>query len=596
MHDPDQHPFRRFFVLALSALATLSSTSPALAAAADDLHALFAREWDRRLADKPTWASTLGDKRFNRAWPDLSPAALAAQHAADRAWLEQLRAIPRAQLSPADQLNYDLFQTEIGERLSAARFKPWVYAVNMSDGIQMADQLLESLQFGAPSDWDDWLARLQSFGTYMDQTIALLEEGAREGRTQPYVIMQRVPDQVAKQLVDDPAQSRFYAPFREMPAGIPAADQERLRRAALAAVNDVVLPAYRRFHAFLLDRYLPAARASVGIWDTPDGRDWYANRTAHFTTTSMTPDEIHELGLREVARIRAAMEAVIREVGFAGGFQEFIAHLRTAPQFRYETADELFQAYLAMSKRIDPLLTGYFGTLPRTPYGVRPIPEASAPDTTTAYYMAPSRDGLRPGWYYVNLYRPQDRPRYEIPVLSVHEAVPGHHLQIALAQELPDLPSFRRFGGFTAFVEGWGLYSEGLGEEMGLYQDPYDRFGYLTYDMWRAVRLVVDTGLHHKGWTRQQAIDFFRANAAKTELDIVNEIDRYIGWPGQALAYKVGQLKILELRSRAEAALGEHFDIRAFHDVVLGAGALPLDALQRRVDDWIAAQQRRPLQ
>ena len=596
MHNPDTGPLRRFFVLALSAFASLSSTPPALAAAADDLNALFAREWDRRMADHPTWASTLGDKRFNRAWPDLSAAALAARHAADRVWLEQLRAIPRDPLSPADQLNYDLFEAEIEDRLSAARFKPWVYAVNMSDGIQTADQLLESLQFDVPSDWDDWLARLQSFGTYMDQTIALLEEGAREGRTQPYAIMQRVPDQVAKQLVDDPARSRFYAPFHEMPTGIPAADQERLRRAALAAVGDVVLPAYRRFHAFLVDRYLPASRASVGIWDTPDGRDWYANRAAHFTTTSMTPDEIHELGLREVARIRAEMEAVIREVGFAGGFQDFLTHLRTAPQFRYETADELFQAYLAMSKRIDPLLTRFFGTLPRTPYGVRPIPESSAPDTTTAYYMPPSRDGLRPGWYYVNLYRPQDRPRYEIPVLSVHEAVPGHHLQIALAQELPELPSFRRFGGFTAFVEGWGLYSESLGEEMGLYEDPYDRFGYLTYDMWRAVRLVVDTGIHHKGWTRQQAIDFFRANAAKTELDIVNEVDRYIGWPGQALAYKVGQLKIRELRSRAEAALGEGFDIRAFHDVVLGAGALPLDALQRRVDAWIAAQRPRPLQ
>lgn len=590
MHEPARRPLKRFFVLALSAFATLSSTSPALAAAADDLHALFSREWDRRLADNPTWASTLGDKRFNRAWPDLSPAALAARHAADRAWLEQLRAIPRAQLSPADQLNYDLFEMQIEDRLSAAPFKPWLYAVNMRDGIQSADQLLESLQFGAPSDWDDWLARLQSFGTYMDQTIAVLEEGAREGRTQPRVIMQRVPDQVANQLVDDPAQSRFYTPFREMPAGIPAAEQERLRRAALAAVNDVVLPAYRRFHAFLVDRYLPASRASAGIWDTPDGRAWYANRAAHFTTTSMTPEEIHELGLREVARIRAEMEAVIREVGFTGGFQEFLSHLRTAPQFRYQTADELFQAYLAMSKRIDPLLTGFFGTLPRTPYGVRPIPEASAPDTTTAYYMPPSRDGLRPGWYYVNLYRPQDRPTYEIPVLSVHEAVPGHHLQIALAQELPDLPDFRRFGGFTAFVEGWGLYSESLGEEMGLYQDPYDRFGYLTYDMWRAVRLVVDTGLHHKGWTRQQAIDFFRSNAAKTELDIVNEIDRYIGWPGQALAYKVGQLKIRELRSHAEATLGERFDIRAFHDLVLGAGALPLDILQRRVDAWIAAQ------
>jgi uncharacterized protein (DUF885 family) len=593
-----RHPARptpeRSLIACLSLLAALLSARPLLAADAADaagvaLHALFAREWDQRMADNPTWASVLGDKRFNSRWPDLSPAAIAARQQADRAWLGQLRAIPRVALTTADQLNYDLFERELEDRIAAAPFKPWVYAINMRDGIQTENELLESLSFSAPPDWDDWLTRLEAFGGYMDQTIALLEEGAREGRTQPRVIIERVPDQVRQQIVADPGQSPFFAPFLTMPDTVPAAEQARLRQAARAAIEGIVVPAYRRFENFLVGRYLPASRDSVGIADTPDGRAWYENRAAHFTTTAMTPEAIHQLGLAEVARIRGEMDAVIRQVGFQGSFAAFLAHLRSAPEFRYRSRDELFNAYLAMAKRIDPLLPQLFGSLPRTPYGVRPIPDLSAPDTTAAYYNGPSRDGRRPGWFYVNLYRPEARPKYEIPVLTVHEAVPGHHLQIALAQELPDVPNFRRFGGFTAFVEGWGLYSESLGDELGLYADPYDRFGYLTYDMWRAVRLVVDTGMHYKGWSRQQAIDYFKANAGKTELDIVNEIDRYIGWPGQALAYKVGQLKIRELRRRAEAALGERFDVRAFHDCVLGGGALPLDMLEARVDAWIAA-------
>ncbi len=581
-------PVRLLLVLCMIAV-VIPVGRPALAAEpVQELDALFAREWDRRMQENPTSASALGDKRFNTRWPDLSPAARAAHLAANRADLAALLAIPRAALPPARQLDYDLFRRLLEDRIAAEPFKPWLYEINMRDGIQTEHELLERLSFTAPSDWSDWLARLEGFGAYMDQTIALLEEGAREGRTQPRVIMGRVPAQVRQQLVDDPAASPFYAPFREMPASMPAAERERLAARAREAIGTVVVPAYARLERFLTERYLPASRDTIGISDTPDGAAWYANRAAHYTTTDLTPDEIHEIGLREVARIRAEMERVIREVGFDGSFQEFLVFLRTDPRFHYADADELFRAYLAMAKRIDPLLPPLFGTLPRTPYGVRPIPAISAPDTTTAYYSPPSNDGLRPGWYYVNLYRPEQRPKYEIPVLSVHEAVPGHHLQIALAQELRDVPTFRRFADITAFIEGWGLYSESLGEEMGLYEDPYDRFGYLTYDMWRAVRLVVDTGMHVKGWSRQQAIDFFKEHAAKTELDIVNEIDRYIGWPGQALAYKIGQLRIRELRSEAERTLGERFDIRAFHDTVLGAGAIPLDTLEARVRDWMA--------
>ncbi|HSD71084.1 MAG TPA: DUF885 domain-containing protein, partial [Woeseiaceae bacterium] len=307
-------------------------------------------------------------------------------------------------------------------------------------------------------------------------------------------------------------------------------------------------------------------------------------------TTSMTPEEIHRLGLSEVQRIRGEMQLIIDELEFAGNFEDFLEFLRTDPQFYYETPEQLFDAYLAICKRIDPELVKLFGVLPRMPYGLRPIPDNIAPDTTTAYYSRPAADGSRAGYYYVNLYKPEVRPKYEMEVLSVHEAVPGHHLQIALQMELGDMPDFRRYSGFTAFTEGWGLYSESLGYDLGLYKDPYSRFGALTYEMWRAVRLVVDTGMHYKGWTRQQAIDFFKANAAKTELDIINEIDRYIGWPGQALAYKIGQLKILELRRNAEQTLGDAFDIREFHDALLGGGALPLEVLETRMHRWLAAQ------
>jgi uncharacterized protein (DUF885 family) len=350
------------------------------------------------------------------------------------------------------------------------------------------------------------------------------------------------------------------------------------------------LPAYRKLDRYFNETYLPAARESIGLSELPNGSSWYEFRARSYTTTRLTPDEIHRIGLDEVKRIRAEMMDIIEEVGFEGSFAQFLEHLRTDPQFYYDNPDDLYEAYLATSKRIDPELVKLFGTLPRMPYGVKPIPDAIAPDTTTAYYSRPAGDGSRAGIYYVNLYKPEVRPKYEIEVLSVHEAMPGHHLQIALQQELGDLPMFRRFMGFTAFVEGWGLYSERLGYDLGLYQDPYSRFGQLTYDMWRAVRLVVDTGMHYKGWTRQQAIDFFNDNAAKTEHDIVNEIDRYILLPGQALAYKIGQLKMLQIRERAEIQLGDRFDIRAFHDELLGAGALPLDLLEQRMDRWMAQQ------
>jgi prolyl oligopeptidase len=459
---------------------------------------------------------------------------------------------------------------------------------NQRGGVQNLDGQASYLQFETVQDYEDWLERLDKIDTVIDQTIEVANRGIEQEIVLPRVLMERIPEQIAVQLVEAGEDSPFYRTFETMPEAISAKDQERLRAAAVKTIEDTVVPAYRTLARYFDRTYLPATRETVGLSSLPNGSAWYEFLARRFTTTRMTPDEIHRTGLEEVKRIRGEMQQIIDELEFEGDFQDFLVFLRTDPQFYFDNPDDLYEAYLATSKRIDPELVKLFGTLPRMPYGVKPIPDAIAPDTTTAYYSRPAADGSRAGIYWVNLYKPEVRPKYEIEVLSVHEAMPGHHLQLAIQQELGDLPNFRRYSGFTAFVEGWGLYSESLGYDLGLYTDPYSRFGALTYDMWRAVRLVVDTGIHYKGWTRQQAIDFFKDNAAKTEHDIVNEIDRYIVMPGQALAYKIGQLKILSLREHAEATLGDDFDVREFHDVLLGAGALPLDILQQRMDDWLS--------
>jgi uncharacterized protein (DUF885 family) len=583
---------RSIAFLALAALAMSAVPFAVRADAVADLHALFDREWERDMADNPLAATYLGDARYNDRMPDISPAAEAARGAADARVLEELARIPREALPPAERLNYDLFRHEYETRREARRFHPEYYSIEASSGPQSLDELAQLVPFETTADYETWLGRMRAIPAYLDQFADRLRRGVREKRTQPRAVMERVLEPLARQVTADPGDSPFFERFRSYPDSIAAGDRERLTAEARRVISEAVVPAYRRFQAVFRDEYLPATRQSVGLWDTPDGREHYAFLARHHTTTALTPAEIHAIGLKEVARNRAEMQAVMDEVGFKGSLTEFFQHLRTDPKFYYRTGEELFRAYAFIVKMIDPELPRLFGKLYRTPFGLRPIPENSAPNTTTAYYQGPSLDGSRPGYYYVNLYRPDVRPKYEMEVLSVHEAAPGHHLQIALAQEQTDLPVFRRAGGFTAYIEGWGLYSERLGYDLGLYKDPYSRFGQLTYDQWRAVRLVVDTGLHDMEWTRQQAIDYFLANAAKTEADIVNEIDRYISDPGQALAYKIGQLKLLELRARAEEALGDRFDIRAFHDTVLATGPVPLDILERTVDGWIA--ERKP--
>jgi prolyl oligopeptidase len=574
----------------LLASACLLVAGTAYADVSADFAALIDEVWEWRLAQDPIEASRQGDRRYNTQWRDESVSAYEDRNLAQREFLRRLYALDKTELSKTDQLNYELFRRDLQRRVDEFQFNGHLMPFNQRGGVQNLDSNTSYLRFEAVDDYEDWLARMEGIDTVVAQTIELADQGREEGMVLPRVLMERIPDQIAVQLVEGGADSPFHRVFEAMPDTIPAGEQERLREQAVEVIEDVVIPAYRELANYFEDVYLPDTRESVGLSSLPNGSAWYEFLARRFTTTRMTPDEIHRLGLDEVKRIRDEMQLIIDELEFDGDFQEFLTFLRTDPQFYYDNPDDLYEAYLATSKRIDPELVKLFGTLPRMPYGVKPIPDAIAPDTTTAYYSRPAADGSRAGIYWVNLYRPEVRPKYEIEVLSVHEAMPGHHLQLAIQQEISDMPNFRRYSGFTAFVEGWGLYSESLGYDLGLYTDPYSRFGALTYDMWRAVRLVVDTGIHYKGWTRQQAIDFFKDNAAKTEHDIVNEIDRYIVMPGQALAYKVGQLKIKALRTQAESALGDRFDVRAFHDELLGAGALPLDVLQQRMDAWLDAQ------
>lgn len=575
--------FVPFLFLGLNLVCRMSAAAPA-----DDLHALLAAEWEHSMQVNPTWASRLGDRRWNDQWDNVSPAAVEREHQHAKKVLQKLDAIPRSELSPADQLNYDLSRKNYEQSVAEHPLGQWLLAINQRDGIQLADGLADSLPFDKLKDYEDWLARLRTFDVYMDQTLELLREGIRRKVVHPRIVMQRVPKQVDKQLVGSAEESPFYRPFKQFNRQIARPEQQRLQAAAKEAIEKTVLPAYQRLQACLQEKYLPVCQTGVGCWQQPEGAAVYAAACRRHTTTNLSPDEIHAIGLKEVARIKAEMLQVKDQAKFKGSLPAFFVHLRTDPEFFCKTPAELLDTYAAVSKRIDPLLVKLFRTLPRTPYGVEAIPGKIAPDTTTAYYRQPAADGSRAGTYFVNLYRPETRPKWEMMALSLHEAVPGHHLQIALAQEQTDLPMFRRQVEYTAYVEGWALYAESLGEEMGLYDDPYDRMGELTYDMWRAVRLVVDTGLHHKRWSREEAIEYFRNHAPKSDHDIVNEIDRYISWPGQALAYKIGQLKIKELRARAQSQLGEKFDVKEFHDVLLLSGAVPLDVLEQRVDQWLA--------
>lgn len=555
------------------------------------LRRLFDLAWDYRLQEAPEIGTFIGDPRYQDRWSDLSAAATERSKVEARKILEALLSIDREKLAERERTDYDLFRKKLESGIEGFRFPSEALTLNQMGGIQQGiPQVLTYMRPTTVEGYQAVLSRLREIPTVIDQTIARLEKGLAAGVTPPRITLRDVPGQVQALIVDDPMSSPMLTAFKDIPRTIPADERERMTREAVRAYQERVVPSLRKLHRYLTETYVPGAREEIAASTLPDGEAWYAWQVRESTTTDLTPRQIHDIGLAEVKRIRAEMDEVIRSTGFKGSFEEFLTFLRTDPQFYFEKPEDLVTAYREICKRADPELVKLFGRLPRLPYGVDVIPEYAAKSQTTAYYNQGSLAAGRPGMYSVNTYDLKSRPRYEMEALSLHESVPGHHLQISLAQEIEGIPTWRKYDDYTAFVEGWGLYAESLGEEMGFYQDPYSKFGQLTYEMWRAVRLVVDTGIHSMGWSRQQAIDYFKANAGKTEHDITVEIDRYIVTPGQALAYKLGELKIKELRAFAEKELGAKFDVRAFHDEVLGRGALPLDLLEKNVRAWVAGR------
>ena len=543
-------------------------------------------DWQNTLNDNPLFASYTGDKRQNNKISSNNIDKFNKNKKSDEQSLKLLRSIDESKLTEENKLNYKLKEFDLLNSIGTREFPTYYLRLNQRGGIQSFYETGNRLVYTSKQDYFDWLERLRQFETNIYNALEINKEGLSKGHTQPKLVTRGVIAQL-KSIIESNIDSNPYMKvFLEADDSFfTETEKANLINEAKNLVQNKINPAYEKLFNFLQDDYLPNSRDSIGIKDIPNGSDYYEFLAKYYTTTDLTPEEIHNIGLREIKRIRSEMEQIIAQVNWDGDFNSFLNYLRTSPRFYYDNGEDLFNAYLIMSKTIDPLLPKIFKEFPRAPYGVKPIPAETAPFTTTAYYNSPSPG--RPGYFYANLYKPESRPKYEIPVLTVHEAVPGHHFQISIAQELENVPTFRKYQGITAFVEGWGLYSEELGEYINIYDDPYDKFGQLTYDMWRAIRLVVDTGMHYFDWSRQDAINLFLENSAKSQLDIENEVDRYIAWPGQALAYKIGQLKILELRNKSEELLGDKYDIKDFHYEVLKRGSLPLDLLEFYIDKWI---------
>jgi len=543
-------------------------------------------DWQNTLNDNPLFASYTGDKRQNNKISSNNIDKFKKNKKSDEQSLKLLRSIDESKLTEENKLNYKLKEFDLLNSIGTREFPTYYLRLNQRGGIQSFYETGNRLVYTSKQDYFDWLERLRQFESNIYNAVEINKEGLSKGHTQPKLVTRGVIAQL-KSIIESNIDSNPYMKvFLEADDSFfTETEKANLINEAKNLVQNKINPAYEKLFNFLQDDYLPNSRDSIGIKDIPNGSDYYEFLAKYYTTTDLTPEEIHNIGLREIKRIRSEMEQIIAQVNWDGDFNSFLNYLRTSPRFYYDNGEDLFNAYLIMSKTIDPLLPKIFKEFPRAPYGVKPIPAETAPFTTTAYYNSPSPG--RPGYFYANLYKPESRPKYEIPVLTVHEAVPGHHFQISIAQELENVPTFRKYQGITAFVEGWGLYSEELGEYINIYDDPYDKFGQLTYDMWRAIRLVVDTGMHYFDWSRQDAINLFLENSAKSQLDIENEVDRYIAWPGQALAYKIGQLKILELRNKSEELLGDKYDIKDFHYEVLKRGSLPLDLLEFYIDKWI---------
>lgn len=551
--------------------------------------------WLQDLEEYPQFATKVGEHRFNDSLNKVSLADSERRYEARLDYVERLNRIGREDLSAEQQINYDILHRILRDEITEHEFGDHLMPINQRRGFHIDfPELPKDVPLKNTKDYQNYVARLRAFGKYTDGHIELMRKGMANDRVLPAVAMQGWEESVDAHIVDDPERSLLYEPFEEYPVGVPASERDRLRQSGAEAISSVVVPAYKRFRRFMEKEYVPALRDSVGISAVPGGREFYRHRVRKYTTLDVTPEEIHQTGLAEVARIRGEMDEIINRVNFEGDFAAFTKFLREDPQFYAETKEELLKEVSMVLKKMDGELPKFFGHLPRIPYGLKEVPDYVAPRTTAAYYQRPTGDGTRAGFFFMNTYNLKSRPLYMIEALSLHEAVPGHHLQLALQQEIEGLPNFRRYEGFTVFVEGWALYAERLGREAGFYKDPYSDFGRLTMEIWRACRLVVDTGIHYYGWSREKAIDYLSSNSAMSRHNIEAEVDRYITWPGQALAYKTGEMKIRQIRDQAEEALGESFDIRSFHDVVLGSGAVPLDVLEANVSAWVETQQASP--
>jgi uncharacterized protein (DUF885 family) len=593
---------KRFCLIVIAVLAILPSAfipalraqAPAATTSAEAnrkaLNALFDDYWQDNLKHSPEFASALGDKRYNDQLSDYSVKAVNDKLAREQNFLLRLAAIDPAGFTPQETTSRDLLLRQFAEDEEAADFKEWEMPVTQLQGIQTDfPQLAAQLSFTSVKDYDDWIARLHALPAAFDQVSANMAIGMDDHRVPPRYLLAKVLEQVKQLAGQKPEDSPFALPLKSFPSAIKPAERERIQAEMLDAIAKEVQPAYLRFARFLEVSYIPAGREQPGISALPDGAKYYRFLIHRETTTDLTPEQIHQIGLDEVKRDEAGMLAIAQKLGFAD-LATFRASLKTNPKLHPASGDELIGAYRGYVTRMQARLPQLFGRLPKAPLEVVAVPDYLQKTMYPAYYDPGAPDGSRPGRLYVNPFNATDRNLYNVEAIAYHEGLPGHHLQISIAQELDGLPTFRKHGGYTAYVEGWGLYSERLGKDVGFYQDPYSDYGRLEADIWRAIRLVVDTGVHSQHWTREQMVQYFHDHSTLDETTIQTEVDRYISWPGQALAYKIGQLKILELRDRAKAALGDRFDLRAFHDQVLDSGALPLDVLDARIDAWIAAQ------
>jgi uncharacterized protein (DUF885 family) len=581
------------WILAAVLLASVPGAATS-ATPAETFKKIIDDEWDNRMREFPLFATQTGDHRFDDKLPSMSLADEARRDAENREFLARLEKIDRVQLQESDRLNYDLFRRSLTDRIEDYQFKTFLMPITNREGFHVSfAQLADRVPLRTVRDYENYCTRLEGFKAYAGQYIEVMREGIKQGYVLPKIVLEGWEPAVQKHVVEDPGQSLLYAAFENFPESIAQKDRDRLTARGKKAIMDSVVPGYRAFGDFMAREYVPACRETIGASDLPNGKAYYEHCVRYYTTLDLTPKQVHETGLSEVKRIRAEMDGVIAQTGFKGSFAEFLEFMRTDKRFYVDSPEALLKEASYICKKADGQLPTLFKTLPRMPYGVKPVPDFIADKTSTAYYEDPTGDGTRAGFYFVNTARLESRPLYELEALSLHESVPGHHLQVAIMYELPDVPNFRRYDWFTAFVEGWGLYSERLGLEMGFYQDPYSNFGRLTYEMWRALRLVVDTGMHYFGWTRQQAIDYMAANGALSMHNVTTEVDRYISWPGQALAYKTGELKFRELREYASKELGAGFDVREFHDVCLWSGGVPLQVLDANVKAWVEKKKRK---